>query len=111
MSAGRSSGVDAGGGSFLLSAGDAVNGFGGGFQLIAGDGAQEGGNITLLTGTEIGGTGGRNGKIIMAGNGVVLPTLTTVQRDAIIVVSVGTVIINTTTGNMQWFDGTTWLNL
>ena len=108
---GQSSGADGQGGNLYLYGGEGVStSNGGGIVLTGGvSAAGNGGNITVSAGA--GPSQMQNGKIVMTGNGVVLPTLTTTQRNALTGVTLGTVIINSTTSTMQWYNGTTWLNL
>lgn len=132
------------GGSFVMNGGLSTDGSGGSFTAAAGGGAiggviefaagsssdakggnanfyagagfngNDGGDINFVAGT---GDSGQNGKIILIGDGVLLPNLTTSQRDALIGVSTGQTIYNTdatatdsSTGVMQIWNGSTWKN-
>ena len=133
------------GGSFVMNGGISTDGSGGSFTAAAGGGAiggviefaagsssyakggnanfyagagfngNDGGNINIIAGT---GDSGQNGKIILFGDGVLLPNLATSQRDALIGVSTGQTIFCTdatatdgSTGVMQAYNGSAWKDL
>lgn len=142
ISGGNASNFGGDGGSFVMNAGLSVDGLGGTFGAAAGSGStggslifaagdsgfdkganatfysgrgfngNDGGDIEFIAGN---GDSGQNGKVIITSDGVVLPSLTTAQRNALTGVSTGTTIYNTdatatdsSTGVMQVYNGSTW---
>jgi hypothetical protein len=122
LTAGNSTDADAVGGQLAIIAGNNLSGFGGPLDIRAGNGGEEGGPIAITAGNGVSGIGGdvslnpgigitaaNNGKVVVIGNGVVLPPLTTAQRDALIIKTEGQTIWNRTLKKQQIWDGTAWL--
>jgi len=114
MTAGNS--ITSTGGGFEMSGGSSVDGAGGGFQLYAGSSTNSTGGDVVLGGGS-GATAADAGRVLLYGNGVVLPNLTTAQRDLLTVLSTGQTIYNTdataddsSTGVMQVYNGSVWKN-
>lgn len=113
------------GGVFQLEAGDSgEDELGGNLNLLGGDGGAGGGQIYIAGGNSAtaaganvalaagaGATDALNGQIIITGNGVLFPGLTTTQRNNISILSGGLVIFNTTTSKLQVYTGSAWVDL
>lgn len=127
MTGGESSGTDAAGGNFVARGGlgSGTDNAGGQAILIGGNGTFVGGAATAIGGNGTSGNAnggdvyfqggtpsgsGRKGIVYINNSVFRLAIFTTTQRDALIGVTSGAMIFNSTTSKFQGYDGSAWVD-